>query len=163
MPVRGAERGGAPGPSDVAAPSGAAAAVDAEHAWRAALARAPGDQRVQVGLAVALDLQDRHAEAEALYRAVLARAPDDPAVRSDLGLSLALSGRAPDGLPLLRQAAAGAADATIGASVRERHNLAVGLVLAGDESAARSLLSEDLAPAEVDAALAGLHQFALSQ
>ncbi len=135
-------------------------ARDAETAWRLALARAPGDAAVQTGLAISLDLQERHAEAQALYRAVLASRPDDPAARSDLGLSLALTGHAAEALPLLRQAAEGGFGAAAEDALRARHNLAAGFVLAGDVRAARAVLSEDLPPAEIAPALAGLRQFA---
>lgn len=135
-------------------------AKNAESAWRLALARLPGDTRVRIGLAIALDLQERHAEAQTLYRAVLAGTPDDSAVRSDLGLSLALSGHVAEGVPLLRQAAEGGFGANSAASARARHNLAAGFVMAGDEPAARTLLSQDLPQAEVTMALAGLRQFA---
>lgn len=138
-------------------------AKDAEGAWRLALARAPGDAKSKTGLAISLDLQERHAEAQALYRAVLASAPDDPAVRSDLGLSLALSGNTAEAIPLLRQAAEGGFGANTAASTRARHNLAAGFVMAGDEAAARSVLSEDLPAADVAPALAGLRQFAAAR
>lgn len=138
-------------------------AKDAESAWRLALARAPHDSAVQTGLAISLDLQERHAEAQALYRAVLASRPDDPAVRSDLGLSLALSGHAAQGIPLLREAAQGGFGAEAEDARRARHNLAAGFVIAGDEQAARTVLSEDLPVAEIAPALAGLRQFAASQ
>ncbi len=138
-------------------------AAEAEKAWRQALARAPGDARLRTGLAISLDLQERHAEAQALYRTVLAEAPDDQAVRSDLGLSLALSGRAAEGVPLLRQAAQGGFVTDNAASARARHNLAVGLMMAGDPSEARGVLSQDLPAGEVTAALDGLRQFAAAR
>ncbi len=136
-------------------------AADAEAAWRRALAIAPDDWRLQTGLAIALDLQERHAEAQALYRTILAHAPDQPAVRSDYGLSMALSGQTASALPLLRQAAQGGSGDALAA--RARHNLALGLMLAGDEADARNLLAEDLPPSGVSAALAGLRQFAAAQ
>ncbi len=139
-------------------------AAEAESAWRRALARAPDDARVQTGLAISLDLQAKHQEAQALYHAVLARAPDDVIASADLGLSLALSGHAAEGLPLLQRAAQGGFDGEhAGATVRARHNLAVGLVMAGDEPGARRLLNQDLAPSDVNAALTGLRQFAAVQ
>ncbi|MEO8715983.1 MAG: tetratricopeptide repeat protein, partial [Acetobacteraceae bacterium] len=138
-------------------------AKNAESAWRQALALAPGEARLRTGLAISLDLQERHAEAQALYRSVLAQTPDDPAIRSDLGLSLALSGHPAEGVGLLREAARGGFGADSAASSRARHNLAAGFVLAGDEAAARAELSQDLPPAEVTAALAGLRQFAAAR
>ena len=133
-------------------------AADAERAWRSALALAPGDDRLQTGLAIALDMQERHDQAQVLYRAVLARTPDDAAVRSDLGLSLALSGRASEGVELLRQAAQG--DEGAPQEIRARHNLAAGLVLAGQDQEAAGVLRQDMPPADVTAAMAGLRQLA---
>lgn len=135
-------------------------ATTAESAWRSALVLAPDNLTLRTGLAVSLDLQERHSEAQALYRAVLAASPDEPAVRSDLGLSLALSGHAAEGIPLLREAAQGGFGADTSAAARARHNLAAGFVIAGDEQAARTVLSEDVPPAQMATALAGLRQFA---
>ncbi|MDQ2801508.1 MAG: hypothetical protein M3Y41_02030, partial [Pseudomonadota bacterium] len=132
---------------------------NAESAWRRALAQAPGSVPLQTGLAISLDLQERHAEAQVLYRAVLARTPDDPAVRSDLGLSLAMSGHAAEGVALLRQAVVGGFGNNSAEAGRARNNLAAGLVMAGDDAAARNILSQNLPPADVKAALAGLRQF----
>lgn len=136
---------------------------NAESTWRLALAKAPHDARVQVGLAISLDLQEHHTEAQALYRAVLARTPDDPAVRSDLGLSLAMSGHATEGVVLLRQAAQGGFGSNSAELGRARNNLAAGLVMAGDEPAAHDVLSQELPPDKVTAALAGLRQFAMAR
>ena len=138
----------------------------AESAWRAALDRAQSDPalraRTQTGLAIALDLQSRHDEAQALYRAVLAAQPDNAAARADLGLSLALGGHASDALPLLRQASTQGPPGSA-QSLRVRHNLAVGLALAGDDAGARGLLAQDLDPQQTAAALAGLYQIASAQ
>ena len=125
----------------------AAAGDGAESAWRAVLARRPADRQARIGLGVALDLQDRHAEAQALYRAVLAERPEDPAARANLGLSLALSGQAQEALGYLDRAGQGR---------RGRHNLAVALVLAGDEARARSVLGADMSAAEVTSAIESL-------
>ncbi len=137
--------------------------VGAEAAWRQAAAIAPGDKAIGTGLAIALDLQARHVEAQALYRAVLARNPDDAIARCDLGLSLALSGHAAEGLPLLRGAAQGGMGGGPANATRARHDWAVGLVLAGDEPQARRVLSQDLSPADVDSAMAGLRRFAAAE
>jgi Flp pilus assembly protein TadD len=137
---------------------------DAERAWREALARAPADRRVRIGLAISLDLQERHAEAQALYRSVLAQSPDDPAARADLGLSLALSGHAAEAVPMLREAAEGGFDEDdTGAATRARHNLAVGLAIAGDESGADAVLREDLPPGKAASVLASLRELAAAR
>lgn len=135
-------------------------AQSAELAWRYALKRQPLNVEASAGLAVSLDLQGRHDAAQALYRSILARAPDSSALRSDLGLSLALSGHSSDAIPWLRQGAEGD---TGNGGARARHNLAVGLALAGDEAGAREVLGQDLNNGEINAALAGLHQFAQAQ
>jgi Flp pilus assembly protein TadD len=57
------------------------------------LAASPGDARVLVDKAVALDLQGRHQLAQALYQQVLAMAPNDAAARNDLAVSMMLEGR----------------------------------------------------------------------
>ncbi len=139
-------------------------AVAAEAAWRAALDRAAADPpasraRLQAGLAIALDLQGRHDAAQPLYRTALAQTPDDAALRTDLGLSLALSGASAEALPLLRAASDAGAPGSAEA-LRTRHNLAVGLALAGDEAGARAVLTLDLGPEETTAALTGLRQMA---
>ena len=59
-------------------------------------------------LGIALDLQERHAEAQAAYRQALDAAPDLDAARVDLGLSLALSGDGAAGAQVLRPLAASA-------------------------------------------------------
>lgn len=141
----------------------AANGENAESTWRVALKRAPDDVRVQVGLAISLDLQEKHAEAQGLYRAVLARKPDDQAVRCDLGLSLAMSGHAAEGVVLLRQAAQGGFGSNTAELDRARNDLAAGLMMAGDEPAANEVLSQELPPEKVSAAMAGLRQFARTQ
>jgi Flp pilus assembly protein TadD len=65
------------------------------------LAGSPGDTRVLVDKAVALDLQGQHATAQVIYRQVLATAPNDAAARNDLAVSLMLEGRTHQALETL--------------------------------------------------------------
>ncbi len=132
---------------------------NAESVWRDALARAPEDDRLRVGLAISLDLQEKHAEAQVLYRQALSRSPDNPAIRSDLGLSLAMSNQTAEGIALLRQAAQGGFGDDAAKLRRAQNNLVAGLVMAGDDAAARRILGQRLPPAEVTAAMTGLRQF----
>jgi Flp pilus assembly protein TadD len=130
-------------------------AANAETLWRSLLKRAPSNIEAAAGLAVSLDLQGKHDAAQAVYRSALAQAPDTPALRSDLGLSLALSGHTTEALPFLQQGAEGETGAE---AARARHDVAVGMALAGDEAGARTVLEQDLNQGEIMAALAGLHQ-----
>ena len=137
-----------------AARAAAGDSVAAESAWRAVLAGRPADRQARIGLAIALDLQERHAEAQGLYRGVLRDRPDDPTALADLGLSLALSGQPQEALGYLQRPGLPAG--------RARHDLAVALVLAGDEGGARSVLSQDMEQAEVSAAIESVRALARS-
>ena len=53
----------------------------------------PGNMRILVNKAIALDLLGRHQDAQSLYRQALAAEPDDPVVINNLALSLMLAGR----------------------------------------------------------------------
>lgn len=118
-----------------------------EHAERAA-ALAPDDERVLVGLGVALDRAGRHPDAQARYRAALAREPRSIMARTNLALSLALSGRFDEALGLLEPIAR-SADAT----ARDRQNLAFVYGLKGDRDNALALGRMDLDEAAAQANL----------
>jgi Flp pilus assembly protein TadD len=146
-------------PNDVSILAALAAAREAggdsaaaEASWRVVLARSPVDRQARIGLAVSLDLQERHGEAQTLYRAVLRDRPDDVAAATDLGLSLALSGQTREALSLLERPGVTAQ------GPRARHDLAVAMVLAGDEVGARAVLAEDLSEAQVSAAIEALRE-----
>jgi Flp pilus assembly protein TadD len=65
------------------------------------LASNPGDIRVLVDKAVALDLQGQHAAAQTIYQQVLATSPNDAATRNDLAVSMMLEGRTRQALETL--------------------------------------------------------------
>lgn len=130
----------------------------AEAAWRAVLAGpapdAQAERQARIGLGISLDLQERHAEAQALYRDVLRDRPDDVAASANLGLSLALAGHPKEGLAYLQRPGFSSY------GVRLRHDLAVALVLAGEDAQARAVLAQDMGEAAVASAIAGVRALA---
>ena len=126
---------------------------EAEAVYAAMVADAPGSAPAHDGLAIALDLQGKHAAAQAEYRKALALA-DTAATRSNLGLSLAMAGDGAGALEMLRPLASDPA-----ATAKTRHNLAFALELTGDRNGARRALSVDMPQAEVAQALAGFDAF----
>ena len=137
------------GRADLAGGRGA----QAEAVYAAMVADTPGSAPAHDGLAIALDLQGKHAAAQAEYRKALALA-DTAATRSNLGLSLAMAGDGAGALEMLRPLAADPA-----ATAKTRHNLAFALELTGDRNGARRALSADMPQAEVAQALAGFDAF----
>lgn len=105
-------------------------------------------------LGIAYDLQDKHASAQAAYRQALGADPTMRAAEVNLALSMALSGQAPAAVALLKPLATAP-----NASRRLRHDLAVALAMAGDKPAAAQILGTDMAPEEVDRALAAYGAF----
>ena len=105
-------------------------------------------------LGIAYDLQAKHDSAQVAYRQALGADPTMRAAEVNLALSMALSGQAPAAVALLKPLAI-APDA----SRRLRHDLAVALAMAGDKPAAAQILGADMAPEEVDRALAAYGEF----
>ncbi len=122
--------------------------VGAEGLFLEALQREPRNAVAFNDLGIARDLQGRHAQAQAAYRQALGVAPDMTAAQVNLALSLAMSGQSKDAVQLLRPLANGP-----GASRQTRHDLAAVLTMAGDKAEAARILSQDLAPNEVEQAL----------
>lgn len=137
------------GRADLAAGRGA----QAEAVYAAMVADAPSSAPAHDGLAIALDLQGKHAAAQAEYRKALALS-DTSATRSNLGLSLAMAGDGAGALEVLRPLAADPA-----ATPKTRHNLAFALELTGDRNGARQALSVDMPQSEIPMALAGFDAF----
>lgn len=105
---------------------------------------AGGGARAQSGLAVALDMLDRHEEALDAHRDAARLAGNDLNIRSNLGLSLALHGETGQALDILETVAADPA-----AAVQHRQNLVLAYVLAGREDKATQIASIDLDPVSV--------------
>jgi len=97
--------------------------------------------QAQNNLGIALDMQDRHAEAQAAYSAALHAAPEMVAASVNLGHSYALAGDRVRALAIL-QPLAGEPMAT----EHVRGDLAAALSLAGDPASADAILRADATP-----------------
>ncbi len=122
----------------------------AEAALERAVQDDPGNADALNDLGIARDLQGNFAGAVDPYRKALLAAPGMMAAEVNLGLSLALSGDGEAALQYLGPLATGA-----GASAKTREDYATALVSVGRLAEARRVLSVDLAPDQVEAAIAG--------
>lgn len=126
-------------------------AVSAELTFRRALSVSSGNEATMTDLGVSLDMQGKHEEAQSVYRAALLLGGGNQlATRVDLGLSLALSGSSREAIEQLRPAAA-----LPNVSSRVRQDLAAALTLAGDKSAAESILGHDMSEEQVASLISG--------
>jgi Flp pilus assembly protein TadD len=115
-------------------------------------AREPHNVPVLIDLGIARDLLGQHAEAQRAYRLALAVEPGRTAANVNLALSLALSGDPRQALAILRPIAL-----STGASPRMRQDLAVALVLAGNDEEAGRVLHTDMPRPEALALVTGYH------
>jgi Flp pilus assembly protein TadD len=122
----------------------------AEQALLLAIQDDPGNAAAYNDLGIARDLQGNFAGAIGPYRQALTDEPSLTAAEVNLGLSLALSGRGADALQYLGPLASGQ-DAT----PKIREDYAVALVASGRDADARQVLSVDLTPDQVNAAVDG--------
>jgi Flp pilus assembly protein TadD len=122
----------------------------AEQALDQAVKDDPGNAAALNDLGIARDLQGNFAGAIDPYRRALLAEPGMTAAEVNLGLSLALSGDGPQALQYLGPLATGP-----GADAKTREDYAAALVAVGRISEARTVLSIDLPPAQVESALAG--------
>ena len=107
------------------------------------------DPRLYNGLGVAHDMLDDYKMAQAYYRTGLELAPGNAELANNLGLSLLLSGDAKGAVGVLRRLVGNPR-----ATPRHRLNLALALVLAGEDKAAGEIARIDLDPASADAQIA---------
>ena len=122
----------------------------AEQMFMQALAQNPRDSVALNNLGIARDLQGRHQDAQFAYGEAIAADPDARAPLVNLALSMALSGRSTEALRILRPLAD-----RPDASVRERHDYAAALAMAGKPEEAGRYLQPELTPAQADDALSG--------
>jgi Flp pilus assembly protein TadD len=122
----------------------------AEAALEQAVQDDPGNADALNDLGIARDLQGNFAGAVDPYRRALLANPGDIAAEDNLGLSLALSGDGPAALQYLGPLATGP-----GANAKTREDYAVGLVSIGRIAEAKQVLSVDLPPDQVSAAIDG--------
>ena len=111
--------------------------------------KSSNDPRLYNGLGVAHDMLDDYKMAQGYYRTGLELAPANTELANNLGLSLLLAGDRSGAVSVLRQLA-GSPQAT----VRHRLNLALALVMTGDDKAAAQIARIDLDPTAADAQIA---------
>jgi len=122
----------------------------AEAALTLAVQDDPGNADALNDLGIARDLQGNFAGAVDPYRRALLADPGMEAAEINLGLSLALSGNGPAALQYLGPLATGP-----GATAKTREDYAAALVAVGRVGEARQVLSVDLPPDQVNAAIDG--------
>ena len=110
----------------------------------------PGNAAALNDLGIARDLQGNFAGAVLPYQQALLAQPGSIATEVNLGLSFALSGNGQAALQYLGPLAAGP-----NATAKIRENYAAALIASGRNAQARQVLSIDLAPDQVDSAMAG--------
>jgi Flp pilus assembly protein TadD len=112
----------------------------------------PGNAAAYNDLGIARDLQGNFAGAVEPYQRSLTLAPGNSATEVNLGLSLALSGNGQAALQYLGPLANGQ-----GATAKIREDYAAALVASGRDADARQILSIDLTPDQVNAAMDGFN------
>ncbi len=128
--------------------------AQAQQLFLSVLQREPQNTVALNDLGVSYDLQGDHASAQASYRKALGTDPTRRATEINLALSMALNGQASESVSILRPLATDAS-----AIRRERHDLAAALAISGDRNGASQILSADLPPDQVQAALRGYAAF----
>lgn len=96
------------------------------------------------GLGVAYDVRGEHQIAQSSYRKALIIHGENDEVKSNLGLSLAFSGQYEEALKWLQPMGE-----RLGATSKQRHNLALAYALSGDESKAEELYARDMGKSEI--------------
>ncbi len=124
----------------------------AEAALLVAVQSDPGNAAAYNDLGVARDLQDNFTGAADAYRHALLADPAMTAAEVNLGLSLALAGDGASALEYLGPLATGQ-----GATPKIREDYAAALIAAGRPTEARAVLAVDLAPDQVNQAMAGFN------
>ena len=103
------------------------------------------DFKAYNGLGVASDLKHNHKQAQEYYKKALQLHSGDSEITSNLALSLAFSGNFQEALKLMQPLGE-----QVGASTKQRHNLAVIYTLAQQDEKARDLFSKDLESSTVE-------------
>lgn len=103
------------------------------------------DIRAYNGLGVAHDLKGDHQLAQNYYNKALLINEENTEVKSNLGLSLAFEGKYEESLKLLQPIGE-----ALGASSKQRHNLALVYALSGDQSKAQEIFAKDMETGEIN-------------
>ena len=120
----------------------------AEQLFMKALSVQPRDSVALNNLGIARDLQGRHSDAQIAYSEAIGANPDSRAPQVNLALSMAMSGRAREATRIIRPLAENE-----GATVRERHDYAAILTMAGRSDEAAQFLSPELTGAQAEQAV----------
>lgn len=97
------------------------------------------DLKALNGLGVAHDLRGEHPRAQEYYHKALAIHEGNDEVKSNLGLSLAFEGRYGEALKWLQPIGE-----ALGATSKQRHNLALVYALSGDQTKAQEIFGKDM-------------------
>lgn len=117
------------------------------------VAKNKDDAKALNGLGVAYDIKKQHRRAQEYYRKALVQNDDNENIKSNLGLSLAFEGRYEEALEILQPIGEG-----LGATTKQRHNLALVYGLAGNKAKAQELYAKDLGPGEANGNIQVLHK-----
>jgi len=97
------------------------------------------DIRALNGIGVAYDLKGDHQTAQSYYHKALQVNEENNDIKSNMGLSLAFEGRYEESLRLLRPIGE-----ALGATSKQRHNLALVYALSGNHSKAQEIYAKDM-------------------
>jgi Flp pilus assembly protein TadD len=112
---------------------------DAIATFDSIIKRQKDDVHALNGLGVSYDIKGQHSRAQEYYHKALLTHEDDDQVKSNLGLSLAFEGRYDDALKILQPIGE-----SLGATPKQRHNLALVYALSGDRTKAQELYAKDM-------------------
>lgn len=115
------------------------------------------DVKALNGLGVAHDLRGEHGVAQDYYRKALSINGENDEVKSNLGLSLAFEGKYEEALKLLRPLGE-----ALGATSKQRHNLAFVYALSGNQSKAEEIYAKDMKAGEINATLQAIRSSKIS-
>jgi Flp pilus assembly protein TadD len=110
------------------------------------------DVKALNGLGVAYDLKGEHQLAQGYYRKALSINGENDQTKSNLGLSLAFEGKYEESLKLLRPMGE-----ALGATSKQRHNLALVYALSGDQSKAQEIFGKDMGVGDINENIHAIH------
>lgn len=103
------------------------------------------DIRALNGIGVAYDIKGDHQTAQSYYQKALNINEENTDIKSNMGLSLAFDGRYEDSLKLLQPIGE-----ALGATSKQRHNLALVYSLSGNHSKAREIFAKDMELSDIN-------------
>ena len=102
------------------------------------------DIRALNGIGVAYDLKGDHQTAQNYYQKALQINEENNDIKSNMGLSLAFEGKYEDSLKLLQPIGE-----ALGATSKQRHNLALVYALSGNHSKAQEIYTKDMEASDI--------------